>query len=68
MTDRDVCRHGNTPLRTASDAEVKDLLGIDPIVDDGNLRQFDTGATRDTAEDKLEPWGLPGLPPCTRYQ
>jgi hypothetical protein len=27
-------------------------------VDDGTLRTFDTGATRDTSKDKLEPWGF----------
>ncbi len=26
--------------------------------DNGTLRTFDTGATRDTAEGKLEPWGF----------
>ena len=26
--------------------------------DDGTLRTFETGATRDTAEDKHEPWGF----------
>lgn len=26
--------------------------------DDGTLRSFDTGATRDTAQGKLEPWGF----------
>lgn len=26
--------------------------------DDGTLRTFSTGATRDTAEGKLEPWGF----------
>ncbi len=26
--------------------------------DDGTIRKFETGATRDTAEGKLEPWGF----------
>jgi hypothetical protein len=28
------------------------------MADDGTLRTFATGATRDTAEGKLEPWGF----------
>lgn len=28
------------------------------IIDSGTLRTFETGATRDTAQDKHEPWGF----------
>jgi hypothetical protein len=27
-------------------------------IDDGTLRTFSTGATRDTTENKIEPWGF----------
>lgn len=30
----------------------------DAVRDTGRLRTFETGATRDTAEDKHEPWGF----------
>lgn len=37
-----------------------DFPGANEIAvnDDGTLRTFDSGATRDTAENKLEPWGF----------
>ncbi len=36
---------------------VSNAREVQPEYDDGVLRTFDTGATRDTGEDKVEPWG-----------
>lgn len=43
------------PMGTAPTSRV---VLVDPVSDSGTLRTFETGATRDTAEGKHEPWGF----------
>ena len=55
-------REDDGKIRAASDAELPGFTSTSWdeswLEDNGTIRQFDTGATRDTAEGKLEPWGF----------